>query len=134
MFKNTLSDALLNLLSEKNISQERLARECGITLRQISNIINRHSNLNLVSLEKLCVALEITPNDLLLPKNAEVNSDAKEVTEIKHDPENSVKGYSPVCPHCGKLLCAEYTVYCDHCIGRLLWHKYSYADINKPEK
>lgn len=131
MFKNNLSSALLNLLEEKNISQERLARESNITLRQISNIINRHSNLNISSLEKLCVALDITPNDLLLPKNTEIGTAAKEVVEIRYHSGNAHKKYSPVCPHCDKCLPTEYTAYCDYCFGKLSWHKYSYADITQ---
>lgn len=129
MFKKTLASAVLKLLEEKNISQGWLSKETEITQRQINNIINHPSNSTLSSLERLCVGLDVTPNDLLIPPQAKIDAEPKEVNEIRINPKNSIKIYSPLCPHCKEPLIAEYIAYCDHCSGRLKWHNYCQAKI-----
>ncbi len=53
----------------KHYTQELLAEKADLTNNYISNIENCRSIPSLETLMKLCLALEITPNDVLLGAN-----------------------------------------------------------------
>lgn len=134
MFKNNLSSAVLTQLSKNDMSQGGLAKKIGMSSRQINNILNKHSNATITSLEKLCVAFNVTPNDLLIPQNANAGAEAREINQLLHNPKNGTNEYMPLCPHCGKPIEAEYSAYCDTCFGKLSWEKYIEAEIIEAEK
>lgn len=134
MFKNNLPSAVLRLLGDKEMSQGGLAKKTGMSSRQINNIINKHSDSSISSLEKICVALNATPNDLLIPQSTKAKAEAKEINKLVHNLKSSSKEYTPICPHCGKPLNAEYSAYCDSCCGKLLWDKYTDAKIVEAEE
>ena len=50
----------------KSLTQEQLAEKSDLTNNYISNIENCRSIPSLETLMKLCIALETTPNDILL--------------------------------------------------------------------
>ncbi len=57
---------LANVRRQKRLTQERLAEMTELANNYISNIENNRSIPSIETLMKLCGALEITPNDLLL--------------------------------------------------------------------
>lgn len=128
MFEDNLSAALLRLLEEKEISQEKLAESSNLSFRYINKIIGRKASPTITSLEKICSALEITPNELLLTEDFN-NSVVKSVITVKQIKKNGKITYQPICPHCGKLLKSENIVFCNHCSGKLSWQKYSGASV-----
>lgn len=54
------------LRKSKNLTQEKLAEMTNLANNYISNIENNRSIPSLETLIKLCDALEVTPNDILL--------------------------------------------------------------------
>lgn len=50
----------------KGLTQEKLAEKAEISNNYLSNIENNHSIPSLETILKLCIVLDITPNDLLL--------------------------------------------------------------------
>lgn len=57
---------LAELRKSKKITQEKLAEMTNLANNYISNIENNRSIPSLETLVKLCDALEVTPNDILL--------------------------------------------------------------------
>lgn len=55
----------------KNWTQEKLAEKADLSNNYLSNIENNHSIPSLETLMKLCVALDVTPNDLLMGCSAQ---------------------------------------------------------------
>lgn len=54
------------LRHSKKWTQEKLAEKADLSNNYLSNIENNYSIPSLETLMKLCVALDVTPNDLLL--------------------------------------------------------------------
>lgn len=61
-----LGGRVANLRKERRWTQEKLAERADLSNNYISNIENNYSIPSLETLMKICVALEVTPNDLLL--------------------------------------------------------------------
>ncbi len=57
---------LAKIRKDKKLTQERLAEITNLANNYISNIENNRSIPSLETLVKLCEALEVTPNDILL--------------------------------------------------------------------
>ncbi|MDR1628773.1 MAG: helix-turn-helix domain-containing protein [Oscillospiraceae bacterium] len=57
---------LSNIRKQQKLTQEKLAEKTNLANNYISNIENGRSIPSLETLIKLCEALEITPNDLLV--------------------------------------------------------------------
>ena len=54
------------LRKKKSLTQEKLSEKAEITNNYLSNIENNHSIPSLETLIKICSALEVTPNEILL--------------------------------------------------------------------
>lgn len=58
---------LLDVLKQKGITQYQLSKTTGMTLPNINNLCNgKTSGIKFDKLEKICNALNCTPNDILL--------------------------------------------------------------------
>lgn len=68
-FSDNLSCSLLKICSARGISQESLAELSNLSTKTINNIICKRCMPSLKTLEKICHALQITPNELLLSDN-----------------------------------------------------------------
>lgn len=62
----TMGRRLARIRKEKGLTQEKLAEKSNLANNYISNIENCRSIPSLETLIKLCEALDITPDDLLL--------------------------------------------------------------------
>lgn len=133
MFSDNLSSALLKILNERNMSQESFSEACELSTRYISNVICKHSAPTITSLEKICKALDLQPNDLLLDKEIEIQSKStpKKVTEIRLLNCGLSTTAFPVCPNCSLTMEREYQNYCDRCGQKLDWTGFSKIKIIK---
>lgn len=61
-----LGNRIAQLRKNRKITQERLAEKAEISNNYLSNIENNHSIPSLETVMKLCMALDVTPNELLL--------------------------------------------------------------------
>lgn len=61
-----LGKRLAELRKQKKLTQEKLAEKTGLANNYISNIENNRSIPSLETLVKLCDALGVTPNEILL--------------------------------------------------------------------
>ncbi len=55
---------LWNIMKKKGISQYYLMKKGGIDSKTIYNI-KRNENITLMTLERLCIALDCTPDDII---------------------------------------------------------------------
>lgn len=124
MFSDNLSTSLLKIIEERKLSQQKLANATNLSCRYISGIICKTSSPTIKSLEKICTALDVTPNELLIPKDIVLTLEINKVLFYKND--NKI---IPLCPHCNKPLKQEFIGYCNHCSGKLSWKNYTNAKI-----
>lgn len=113
-FSEILSERLLQIADQKDISQEALAELCNMSTRFMGNIIRGHQVPTLDSFEKICEGLEMTPDKLLLP-------DRENGMPVTQYYESNIGGTVYVCPSCNNTMAHKYTNYCEHCGQRLIW-------------
>ena len=63
---NLIGKRIAEIRKKQHLTQERLAEKTDLTNNYISNIENNRSIPSLETLVKLCGALHITPNDILI--------------------------------------------------------------------
>ena len=130
MFGKNLADTLLRFMNERKLTLEDLSEACNLSTRFLGSIIRRKASPSLDSFEKICAALEATPNELLLSKAALDHlekSEPKRVTKILN---NTIAGLAfPICPSCGKTMERDYQSYCDRCGQFLSWKGYWKAEV-----
>lgn len=131
MFKKELGIKILKLLDQKNMTIEELAEIANLSRKFVGNVINQRQSPTLDSFEKICAALEVTPNDLLISdKSLEPNkANAMCVSKILFNDVAPIKHSIPICPNCNVGLDIEYQSYCDRCGQRLSWKNYSNAEV-----
>ena len=61
-----LGKRIANFRKNRGLSQEKLAEKSEISNNYLSNIENNHSILSLETMVKICIALNVTPDELLL--------------------------------------------------------------------
>ena len=66
MFSNELATKILMLIDERNMTLEALSEASGLSRRFINNVTSGKQVPTLNSLEKICSAFEVEPNDLLI--------------------------------------------------------------------
>lgn len=128
MFTKELSLQMLKIIDQKKLTFEKLSEATGMSRKFIGNIINEKQSPTLDSFEKICSALELEPNDLLLNEKSKASD--KSVPMLVNKvflKQNSV--HTPLCPSCRSALASEFQSYCDACGQRLSWKKYSKSDI-----
>lgn len=138
MFSKELAVKILKLVDERNMTIEELSEASGLSRRFITNITSGKQVPTLNSLEKLCSALEVEPNDLLIndkSKNQE-RSMAMLVDSVYCNNQKSLSTYAPICPHCNSLLQNNWQSYCDNCGQKLSWKHFleSKVIMQQPHK
>lgn len=132
MFRRELSQKILKLIDEKEMALETLAEISDLSRKFIGNIVSEKQAPTLDSFEKICAALEVTPDQLLLPDTSWIPEKAKamSVKQVRcfEDLTTGATYYS-VCPGCNKTLERDYQAYCDRCGQRLSWKEFSKAEV-----
>ena len=129
MFSKNLSLTILQLCSSRDLSYEKAAELCGLSPRYFGSVARGQTNASIITLEKLCKGLELTPNELLrvLPL-----SDPRLPMSVVESRFVCGLGCYPVCPYCKLTLDREYQHVCDRCCQELDWKDYSNAIIIFP--
>ena len=138
MFSKELSAKLLKIIDERDMTLVSLAEASGLTREFIGKIASGKQVPTLNSFEKICSALELEPNDLLIndkSKNGE-KSKAMEVNTAYCNQKGNIYTYIPICPSCNTLLHNDWQSYCDNCGQKLSWKNYidSTVVMKKPCK
>ena len=77
MFSDNLRISILRLCEQQSLTYESAAEHCGISSRSFSNIVRGQTAPTIETLEKLCIGLNTTPNELLLPTKISETSQVK---------------------------------------------------------
>ncbi len=66
-FKERFGQLILDIAEKKGFSQVKLGEYVGMSQAQIGRIFKGENKTNIESLRKLCIALQVSPEDLLFP-------------------------------------------------------------------
>ncbi len=137
MFLDNLSTSILRLCDSLKLSYEAASERCDLSSRYFGDIARGKTAPTILSLEKLCVGFDLTPNDLLIPSSIWQEMTFRTSMPVTHIRcfrcPNGITGY-PVCPRCGITMEREYQTYCDRCGQCLDWKGFPKATIVLPEK
>jgi transcriptional regulator with XRE-family HTH domain len=138
MFAKQLSVQMLKVIDQRNLTLEKVSELTGMSRKFVSNVVNGKQVPTIDSFEKICTALELEPNDLLLSEKSKAfgRTEPMRINKVFCETKNHIRSVTPICPSCNSLLSGELQGYCDCCGQRLSWHRYSEADITfeKPRK
>lgn len=137
MFSKELATKILKLIDERNMTLEALSEASGLSRRFINNVTSGKQVPTLNSLEKLCSALELEPNDLLLnDKSKEEERSVAMFVNTVYCNNKNLTTYTPICPYCNSLLQNNWQSYCDICGQKLSWKHFidSKVIMQKPER
>ncbi len=119
------------------LSYEAASERCDLSSRYFADIARGKTAPTILTLEKLCVGFDLTPNDLLIPSELWREMAFREPMPVTHIRcfhfFHGLTGF-PVCPQCGRTLKREYQPYCDRCGQCLDWKGFSKATIILPQK
>ena len=138
MFTKELSTKLLNIIDERNMTLESLSEAAGLSRKFIGNVTSGKQVPTLSSFERICSALELEPNDLLINSKSKTADKSKpmRVDTVYCQRKDNVYSYIPVCPRCNSLLDNDWQSYCDTCGQKLSWKRYIDSKVvtDKPPK
>lgn len=138
MFSKELATKILKHIDERNMTLESLSEISGLSRRFISNVTSGKQVPTLDSFEKLCSALELEPNDLLISDKSkdEERSIAMCVNTVYCNNQETLSTYIPICPYCNTLLQNDWQSYCDNCGQKLSWKHFldSKITMQKPRR
>ena len=104
MFLDNLSTSILKLCDTRRLSYEAASERCDLSSRYFGDIARGKTAPTILTLEKLCVGFELTPNDLLIPSEVWREMAFREPMPVTHIRcfryLSGVTGF-PVCPQCG---------------------------------
>lgn len=66
MFLENLSDSIGRICRARHLSYEAASELCGLSARYFGDIVRGRTSPTIQTLEKLCLGLERSPNELLL--------------------------------------------------------------------
>ncbi len=116
------------------MTQEQLADACDLSRRFVGSIVRRKANPTVDCFEKICAALEVTPNELLISKAALDHVEKTKPKQVRQALRNEAAScVFPICPSCKKTMEREYQAYCDRCGQFLSWKGYSKAEVVTPD-
>ncbi len=137
MFLANLSASILRLCDSLKLSYEAAFERCDLSSRYFGDIARGKTAPTILSLEKLCVGFDLTPNDLLIPSSIWQEMTFRTSMPVTHIRcfrcLDGITGF-PVCPRCGITMEREYQTYCDRCGQCLDWKNFSKATIILPQK
>ena len=138
MFSKELPIKILKLIDQKEMTIEALSVASGLSRKYITNITGGKQIPTLTSLEKLCSALEVDPNYLLINEKSKdkERSEAMFVDTVYCNNQSDTDVYIPICPQCNSLLHNSWESYCDNCGQKLSWKEFlkSKTVMIKPQR
>lgn len=132
MFLEKLSESLLRICAERDLTYETAAELCEFSSRFFGKVVRRESSPNLESLERFCLAFDRTPNELLgygdLDEQLRFRI-AKPITKrYCFHLDNALAIYA-VCPQCAHIITQDYQNYCGNCGQMLSWGEWENSEI-----
>ena len=128
MFSANLSSSILRLCGMYKLSYEAASERCELSPRYFAQIARGKTSPSILTLEKLCIGFDRTPNDLLIPSSSHPQEISylipMPVTEVRRFQGTSGLIAFPVCPHCGQTMEREFQSYCDRCGQCLDWERF----------
>ncbi len=138
MFVKEMAVNVLKIMDERKMTLESLSKKSGLSRRFLNNILSGKQVPTINSLEKLCSALDVEPNDLLtnVKSKDEQRSIAMCVNTVYCNNQKKFSTYTPVCPCCNSLLQTDWQYFCDNCGQKLSWNHFldSKVIMQKPRK
>ena len=137
MFLDNLSASILKLCNSRKLSYEAASERCELSSRYFGDIARGKTAPMILTLEKLCVGFDLTPNELLVPSEIWRETyfrEAMPVTQVRHFHKTEGVVTFAVCPQCGITMEREYQSFCDRCGQRLEWKDFSKKNTNLLEK
>lgn len=129
MFCDNLSAFLHQVCKANHLSHADISEQCGVSSCTIGRIIRKEVVPSIAVLEKLCIGLHCSPDELLGFANIKqgfIFRTPMRVTALYLLRDKF--GY-PICPRCGSPLDREYQAYCDRCGQYLSWERYGVDTI-----
>lgn len=128
MFSANLSSSILRLCGMYKLSYEAASERCELSPRYFAQIARGKTSPSILTLEKLCIGFDRTPNDLLIPSSSHPQELSyripMSVTEVRCFQGTSGPIAFPVCPQCGQTMEREFQSYCDRCGQCLDWERF----------
>lgn len=136
MFSKKLSTSILSICDSRELTYETASELCDLSPRYFGSIARGQTTPSVNTLEKLCVAFERSPNELLgftTSKEELAFRMAAQVVHYRIYPLfNGDFTTFPVCPNCSGSVEREYQNFCSECGQKLFWDFYHYATpLNK---
>lgn len=133
MFSKKLSSSVLSICDSRDLSYEAASELCDLSSRYFGSIVRGKTSPTVNTLEKLCVAFDRTPNELLGFSTTDEELSYRVTLHIRHCRQLPSCNHSysafPVCPRCHCNLEREYQSFCDHCGQKLGWDYFHYATL-----
>lgn len=131
MFKKELSNQLLRILGERNLTVTDAAELSHVTRNYFTNLIKGEQTASITVLENLCSAFEVNPDELLVNSKSKTPDKSKpmQIKQVFCQDQFPHSIHKPICPNCEKLLERDNQAYCDKCGQRLSWSNYKHAEL-----
>lgn len=133
MFSKELSSSVLSICDSRDLSYEAASELCDLSSRYFGSIARGKTSPSVNTLEKLCVGLDRTPNELLGFSTASEELSYRFPWKVTHYRQRLSLRPScslfPVCPRCHCNMEREYQSFCDRCGQKLNWDCFHYATL-----
>lgn len=133
MFSKELSSSVLSICDSRKFTYETASELCDLSPRYFGSIARGKTSPSVNTLEKLCIGLDKTPNELLGFSTTDEELSYRVTSQVRHYRQQPSLNCSfstfPVCPRCHCNLKREYQFFCDHCGQKLGWDYFRYATL-----
>ncbi|MBE5765714.1 MAG: helix-turn-helix transcriptional regulator [Clostridiales bacterium] len=133
MFSKNLSISVLGICDSRELSYETASELCDLSPRYFGSIARGKTSPTVNTLEKLCIGLEKTPNELLGFSSDDEELSyrlAMRVTHYRvHSSFNATFLTFPVCPRCHCNIERDFQPFCSNCGQKLNWDFFQHAAL-----
>ncbi len=130
MFSKNLSASILSICASRNLSYEAASELCDLSQRHFGSIARGQVSTTIDTLEKICIGLDRTPNELLGFASTDEDLSHRVAMRVLHCRYALFNGSFtsfPVCPRCRCSIERDYQSYCDSCGQKLNWDFFVHA-------
>lgn len=133
MFSKELSSSVLSICDSRKFTYETASERCDLSSRYFGSIARGKTSPSVNTLEKLCIGLNRTPNELLGFSTTDEELSFRFPQQVTHYRQHLSLNHSystfPVCPRCHCNLEREHQSFCDRCGQKLNWDCFHYATL-----
>ena len=133
MFSKNLSISVLSICDIRELSYETASELCDLSPRYFGSIARGKTAPTVNTLEKLCIGLEKTPNELLGFSTDDEELSYRIAMRVTHYRNHNAFNASiltfAVCPRCHHNIEREFQPFCSNCGQKLNWDFFHYAAL-----